>query len=214
MTENASKLSQKLISISMALDKIKSVSRAPEGKFTMTSIHAICYEAFDLTVGGLNEYGIRPNVKGPDIQAEVNPDKLRHAFVQLIINSIEAFKERRQKGGRAIWITVDPLSTSTKDFKIRFSDNATGIDPSKLRFPPGFDSNRPLKDLLFNPGVTSKAEGSGVGLYLVRKLIGQHNGSIELVDSRNGVVFDITLPKHQTILRGPGKTFGSVKEII
>ena len=47
-------------------------------------------------------------------------------------------------------------------------------------------------------GVTSKSDkgGSGFGLYEIRQIIKDHPGSsIDLVDYRNGVIFDIRIAK-------------------
>ncbi|MBT5415655.1 MAG: PAS domain-containing protein [Rhodospirillaceae bacterium] len=53
-----------------------------------------------------------------------------------------------------------------------------------------------LRASLFDPFVTSKADGSGLGLALVAKVIGDHGGAVE-VDSRPGeTTFTIRLPIH------------------
>ena len=49
--------------------------------------------------------------------------------------------------------------------EVRVSDNGPGVDPA-------------LRDRLFEPFVTSKRSGQGLGLALVRKLVADMNGRI------------------------------------
>jgi GAF domain-containing protein len=186
-------LSDDLMKIDHSLQKIKNVTKPPQREFQRTCIRQSWEEAFGLVTGRLAVYNIDFHIKGK-AEAEVCPDFLKHAFLNLILNSIDAFREFGKKRNRLITVTIDPQSDGACDVLIRYSDNATGIDPSKLRplLPNG--AVRSPADI-FEPGVTSKAEGSGYGLFLVRKILADHKGSIDLTDSRNGVTFQIKLPK-------------------
>lgn len=66
---------------------------------------------------------------------------------------------------------------------LRIRDTGPGIAPD-------------VRDSLFEPGVTTKSGGWGVGLVLSRRIIeGVHDGRIELLDDRPGrVVFQVKLP--------------------
>jgi len=44
--------------------------------------------------------------------------------------------------------------------------------------------------------VTSKKMGSGYGLWLVRRVMTYHRGSIDLRDIRHGAVFELTLRRN------------------
>ncbi len=56
----------------------------------------------------------------------------------------------------------------------------------------------PIKEMIFLPKVSSKKGlGSGWGLYLVRRAIDMHKGSIDLIDRRNGCMTRIVLPGSQ-----------------
>ena len=50
---------------------------------------------------------------------------------------------------------------------------------------------------LFEPFVTSKADGNGLGLALVAKVIGDHGGIVEFDSSDRGTEFRLRLPMHQ-----------------
>ncbi len=66
---------------------------------------------------------------------------------------------------------------------IRIEDNGPGIDPE-------------LRSTLFNPIASKKPSGLGVGLYIAHHLAHtQFNGSLELIDSKQGAVFIVKIPK-------------------
>jgi len=69
---------------------------------------------------------------------------------------------------------------------LRIHDTGPGVDPE-------------LRDRIFDPGVSGKARGWGVGLTLSRRIIeGTHKGHIFLLDSEGeGAIFDIRLPTAQ-----------------
>jgi signal transduction histidine kinase len=56
-----------------------------------------------------------------------------------------------------------------------------------------------IRDRIFEPGVSTKSGGWGVGLALSRRIIeGVHGGRIELLDGRaGGATFEIRLPAAQ-----------------
>lgn len=66
---------------------------------------------------------------------------------------------------------------------LRISDTGPGVDPE-------------IRDRIFDPGVSTKSGGWGVGLALSRRIVeGVHKGRIELLDgSRSGATFLIYLP--------------------
>ena len=52
-----------------------------------------------------------------------------------------------------------------------------------------------VRDKIFEPGVTSKTGGWGVGLALSRRIVqGVHKGHIELLEGTAGTTFQIRLP--------------------
>lgn len=64
---------------------------------------------------------------------------------------------------------------------ITVQDNGPGIPPE-------------LQDTLFDPFVTSKPRGTGLGLAVVAKMVGDHGGVIEFDSDNNGTVFRVMLP--------------------
>ena len=59
---------------------------------------------------------------------------------------------------------------------------------------PGIPEN--LKAHLFDAFVSSKHSGSGLGLAMVAKIIGDHGGTIEFESAQRQTVFRVLLPLH------------------
>jgi two-component system, NtrC family, nitrogen regulation sensor histidine kinase GlnL len=122
-------------------------------------------------------------------------DQLIQVFLNLIKNAAEAL-ERTQKPEIRISTAFRPgIRISVQGVSQRISlpleivieDNGPGIPPELL-------------PILFDPFVTTKANGSGLGLALVAKIIGDHGGVIDS-DSRPGrTKFRILLPVASGVL--------------
>jgi signal transduction histidine kinase len=183
-----------LVSISQALDTVRAVSAQPAKVLSQVPLKDLVRQAVTLIGPKLASERVRVTVEGNET-IEAYEDLLRHAILHLALNSLDAFRDRKGKGDRAITVRITDHPPSS--VRIRYRDNAGGIDPQALAIPAGIDRTKPLRELIFQPGVTSKEKGSGFGLYLVRRVVAEHRGSVELADHRNGAVFDITLPRAQ-----------------
>lgn len=68
---------------------------------------------------------------------------------------------------------------------IRIRDNGPGIKTS-------------VREKLFTPFVTTKAQGTGLGLSFVKKVLEDHHGDVRIVDAPAGACFEILLPEAET----------------
>ena len=117
-------------------------------------------------------------------------DQLVQVFLNLVKNAAEAVAG---EGGEIVLGTAfQPglrLSGPGGEGRLRLPlvasirDNGGGI-PAELR------AN------LFEPFITSKASGTGLGLPLVAKIIGDHGGAVEYTSDPGRTVFHVMLPLH------------------
>ena len=127
----------------------------------------------------------------PPIQAD--PHQLSQVFANLLINAYEALN-----GHGAVTLTarlVEPgqdgalLGDGSQPVPTVVVDVAdTG---------PGMPAE--LTDRIFNPFFTTKPQGSGLGLAVVRKIVDAHEGRIDVTSVVNqGTCFTVTLPVEHT----------------
>jgi histidine kinase/DNA gyrase B/HSP90-like ATPase len=178
--------------VSEALEQIRYAAMPPDPVRSLVRIEQVWNEARIAVAARLAQERIEVRLVGPHAWVEGSPDGLRHVFLNLLLNSMDAFRDGR-KAGRRIERTVQPSSERALDTRITYSDNGSGVNSSNLRVPD-VCRGKPLSQLLFEPGVTSKGAGSGFGLWLVREILQDHHGSIDLVDHRGGIRFAIRLP--------------------
>lgn len=110
-----------------------------------------------------------PPVKG-------NQVLLVWALENVVKNALDALAGR---GGK---ITIYAREIGGKWVSLRIRDTGPGVDPD-------------VRDKIFEPGVTSKPGGWGVGLALSRRIVERvHDGRIELLEGTEGTTFQIRLP--------------------
>lgn len=129
-------------------------------------------------------------------------DKLIQAFLNLIKNAAEAIGDERIDGKIVLKTAFRPgVRLSVPGSSVRVSlplqisveDNGPGV-PSEL------------KEHLFEPFVTSKSSGSGLGLALVAKFIGDHGGIIECDSTSAGTVFRALMPMQEGNAEKPAES--------
>lgn len=118
-----------------------------------------------------------------------NRDQLIQVFLNLVKNAAEALERVNKPEIRfstafrpGIRISVQGVSERISlPLEIVIEDNGPGIPPDMV-------------PIIFDPFVTSKTNGSGLGLALVAKIVGDHGGVVDM-DSRPGRTrFRILLP--------------------
>jgi signal transduction histidine kinase len=114
-------------------------------------------------------------VNGVPTMLNVDAEKIRMCFVNVIANAIQAMPDGgelrigfHQEGGRLV---------------ITFRDNGAGIDPDVAR-------------RVFEPFFTTKREGIGLGLFLSRSIVERHGGTISIapLEDQHGTIVTFTFP--------------------
>ncbi len=110
-----------------------------------------------------------PNQKFP---ADIDATMIGQALTNLIKNAGEAIESLQEKGapdGHIARISVSLILEDT-DMVMSISDNGIGLPGDRTR--------------LFEPYVTTRDKGTGLGLPIVKKIIEEHGGSLTLRDAK------------------------------
>ena len=117
---------------------------------------------------------IKIKLKNPhgDINVNVDETMINQAFTNLIKNAGEAIESKAKLNSTN---KFDPeirifIKKDVNNLEIIIEDNGIGL-PTQER------------SRLFEPYVTNRENGTGLGLSIVKKIIEEHNGSLELLDA-------------------------------
>src|SRR5262249_20428668 len=119
-----------------------------------------------------------------------NRDKLVQAFLNLLKNAAEAIEEGREPGRIVLRTAFRP------GMRLALPGGGARVRPPLMieveDTGPGVAEE--LKPHLFDPFVTTKRKGTGLGLALVAKIIRDHGGVIECESAAKRTVFRVLLP--------------------
>jgi len=118
---------------------------------------------------------------GADIPlTPLDAGRMKQVLINLVINAIQA-----SPAGETVMVRS---ALGERNITIEVVDRGCGIPPDQ-------------KENIFVPFFTTKKEGVGLGLSMVKNIVSAHHGSVEFFDNRNpsqGVTFRITLPREAT----------------
>lgn len=123
-----------------------------------------------------------------EVMAEVDPDQMRQALMNLVQNGIDAMKATAEERAAVMEVRVEPAETDETGrawVRVVVTDTGTGMDEETQK-------------KLFTPYFTTKTKGTGLGLAMVHRIVTEHGGAVR-VDSKPGVGtrFALTLPRRQ-----------------
>lgn len=131
-----------------------------------------------------------------------NRDQLIQIFLNLVKNAAEAIGS--DPGGEITLSTAfrPGIKVSAPGTRYRVSlplefrvhDNGPGVPEDIL-------------PILFDPFITTKQNGSGLGLALVAKIVGEHGGVIECDSSPRGMTFRVLMPAWKEVTGHAGAAF-------
>ena len=100
-------------------------------------------------------------LKEPNIQIEADPNLLEQVLINLVVNAIEAVKEKEVPK-----ITLSAEQSLNKKTFVKVADNGQGMSEEVL-------------EKIFIPFFSTKKNGSGIGLSLCKQIVMLHRGTLQ-----------------------------------
>ncbi|HMF58702.1 MAG TPA: ATP-binding protein, partial [Pyrinomonadaceae bacterium] len=184
--------------------QIERIERIVRGMLTRTrpavtehqpvDLNTLLLRIFDATAPALDARGVKLETELEENLPRVagNSDRLQQLFINLINNALDAMPEGghlsvstvTENGGAAYSEQDGENVASSSTILIEFADTGIGMSAE-------------IRSHLFEPFYTTKGtgRGSGLGLVVVRQVVREHGGQIEVQSHEGeGTRFLITLP--------------------
>jgi len=172
------------------VDEFSKFARMPEPDRRENDLTQLLKDAITLQESGQPGVSFKFQIPiGPQVM-ELDGTMISQALTNLIKNAGEAIESLREKApGTPVSpeIRIEMLANETEAV-IRIMDNGIGLPPDRAR--------------LFEPYVTTREKGTGLGLPIVKKIIEEHGGTLALLDapvfegnSHAGAMAEIRLPR-------------------
>ncbi|WP_136682741.1 sensor histidine kinase NtrY-like [Falsirhodobacter xinxiangensis] len=165
------------------IDEFSKFARMPEPDRREHDLARILRDAVTL------QAGLRIEADLPDapLPMELDATMMSQAFTNLLKNAGEAIENKSKTTAIEPMIRVS-LCTEAETVVIRIADNGAGLPADRSR--------------LFEPYVTTREKGTGLGLPIVKKIVEEHGGTLVLVDApifegnaHAGAMAEIRLPR-------------------
>jgi signal transduction histidine kinase len=164
-------------------------ARPPRSERRRTDLGDRIRRALALVEGRARRQGValEVNLAPTPVLVEIDPEQIQQVLLNLLLNALDAMP-----GGGAVRLSVAAVPTRSADdnghpdreraLEVRIQDTGPGIAPH-------------IRARLFEPFVSSKETGLGLGLSICKRLVEAHCGAIYGENLREGgAVFRFQLP--------------------
>ena len=155
-------------------------ARPPALRRNRHDLRETVHRAINLVEGRAKQQNVSVYEEMPEFPLWIDgdPEQLHQVFVNLLLNGIDSMMQ----GG--VLNVVLHESPQDNICRVSFTDAGIGIPDTIL-------------DRIFEPFVTSKERGTGLGLAVSRRIVQDHKGKLIAANqSKQGAVFTVELPLH------------------
>jgi nitrogen fixation/metabolism regulation signal transduction histidine kinase len=154
------------------VDDFRDYARVPPARLSPLVLNTLVEEVAALYGSGVVELALRPGL--PKIEGDAT--QLRQVIHNLVVNAQDALAGRSDPRilVRTELVEIEEANTKARAVRLAVEDNGPGFPAHILR-------------RAFEPYVTSKSGGTGLGLAMVKKIVDEHGARIEVINRGGGV---------------------------
>jgi two-component system nitrogen regulation sensor histidine kinase NtrY len=172
------------------VDEFSKFARMPEPERVAQDLVPLVRDAVLLQEGAMDGTRLLSDLPEEEMLADLDSTMIGQALTNLLKNAGEAIESLAEKGGAPEGhVPTIEVRMARRDGAavVTISDNGIGLPEDRAR--------------LFEPYVTTREKGTGLGLPIVKKIIEEHGGSLVLTDAdplddtgHRGARAEVTLP--------------------
>ena len=153
------------------VDEFSKFARMPEPELKHADLTVLLRDAVTLQEAGQPDVRITTEIPDAAVVAELDGTMINQALTNIIKNAGEAIETRVEKQPDAVVVPQIRVTMTSDEATawITIQDNGIGLPEDRAR--------------LFEPYVTTRAKGTGLGLPIVKKIIEEHGGTLTLTDA-------------------------------
>ncbi len=163
------------------VDAFSDYARAPALRLQSVDLPSLCREIAELF--SVNDQGIDVTVEAEVVPSlHLDSGRIRQLIVNLMKNAFEAFDEDSEARIVTLLVALDTSQVNRQEVVLSVSDTGRGIPADILQN-------------LFDPYVSSKQKGSGLGLSIVKKIVEEHSARVVATNNKHqGAKISIYFP--------------------
>ncbi len=173
-------IAEKLAQLEGIVSRVLNFARAPATLHSRWTLHDIVNDTLILLKAKLDQARVRVNYTPPEPSPVVDANKgqLQQVLLNLLLNSLHAMP----LGGELTLRCSTAPGPHGQLVHLDVEDTGTGIAPE-------------IQPHIFDSFLSGRADGTGLGLTIARRILMDHHGSLTLVaTSPHGTTLRITLP--------------------
>jgi nitrogen fixation/metabolism regulation signal transduction histidine kinase len=146
-------------------------ARVPQINLQHMDLNQLVREVLDLYRSSEANTQILEQLSSADIRIEGDSGRLRQLLHNLLKNALEAVKDIQDSRITVTTRVIDEATVSQVELCV--ADNGPGIEAGVL-------------ENIFEPYVSTKLKGSGLGMAIVKKIVEEHGGTISATNREEG----------------------------
>ena len=170
--------------VNRIIEEFLRFARPPRLTLTPFDLRELVAEMVAVYKEDAAQHGVRLALTSPPgpFRIEADSDQIKQALVNVVLNAIQAAPEG---GNPSPSVEVEVRALSDARYSLRITDNGPGIPA---------EAQAQIFDLYF----TTKESGSGMGLFIVQRIIeNAHGGRVRVESAPGRTSFDLEIPSHR-----------------
>jgi signal transduction histidine kinase len=159
-------------------------ARPPDPVLSPININETVHETLALLAPRLRQNGveIREAYHANHQKIIADADQMKQVIMNLVLNAAESMPAGGRLTAETLWIQPSPESEGRAWAQIRIGDTGSGIPHELL-------------DSIFDPFVSGRKNGVGLGLSVAYQIVNRHQGWLEAANNPSGgATFTVSLP--------------------